>query len=437
MDVLNVVITLAGLCFLLWVLWGRDRFRVRPDVRWYLTGYLLMALRVVFTWKRVCQINDLSVSYRPNMRSIGGGFVVRGESLRVSAPRIGWPMPTRDGIRLRVRLRPGQTPGPFLQAGEAFGHAWRAHSVRVTSPARGWLEITATGGDPLGKGEPPAEGPGVLLRAEVGRMETGKRWVIDFKLIPHWLIVGATQSGKSTLMTRLVTELARQPVALLGIDCKGGMELSLFAPRLSALATNRSQAVALLETIVTEMGDRMGVCRQHGARSLWELPDSVRPVPLVVLVDEVAELYLTTGAKSEKEEAAACATAMLRIAQLGRALGVYLVVAGQRVGSDLGPGVTALRAQLGGRICHRVADPQTAVMTLGDLNPDAVAVAQAISPAEAGVAVTATETGGWVRARSWLTTAEDARGVAHQSAALVPWLPFLHLDDGRGGGEAA
>ena len=41
---------------------------------------------------------------------------------------------------------------------------------------------------------------------------------------------------------------------------------------------------------------------------------------------------------------------MIRVAQLGRALGVHLVVAGQRIGSDLGPGVTALRSQLSGLV---------------------------------------------------------------------------------------
>jgi S-DNA-T family DNA segregation ATPase FtsK/SpoIIIE len=160
------------------------------------------------------------------------------------------------------------------------------------------------------------------------------------------------------------------------------------------------------------------------------MPQEQRPVPLVLLVDEIAELFLTSGGKAEKEEAAACGVSLLRIAQLGRALGVYLVAAGQRVGSDLGPGVTALRAQLGGRICHRVADPQTALMTLGDLNRDAAEVAQAISPAEPGVAITATETGGWVRAKAYYTSPAEARAVADTTVGGMPYVAFL-----RHGGE--
>ncbi|CAM5653965.1 Cell division protein FtsK OS=Streptomyces tendae OX=1932 GN=GUR47_14170 PE=4 SV=1 [Streptomyces tendae] len=73
----------------------------------------------------------------------------------------------------------------------------------------------------------------------VGALETGAAWVVDLRRVPHWLIVRATRSGKSTLINALVAGLAPQRVALVGIDCKGGMELSLNEPRLSALATNR------------------------------------------------------------------------------------------------------------------------------------------------------------------------------------------------------
>jgi S-DNA-T family DNA segregation ATPase FtsK/SpoIIIE len=379
--------------------------------------------RVLATWRKVAMLNDLAVSRRPP-RGLLGDLVVKGDPLRPIAPRISFPRATRMGLTVTVRLHAGQTPMTYMKAAEALVHAWRVHAVRVTSPERGLVLLTATASDPLqrpGLATAPAE----LLSALIGVMESGGAWVMNLRLVPHWLIAGATRSGKSTLLARLITQLATQPVALVGIDCKGGMELGLFTRRLSALATCRREAVAVLSALVVDMQERMSVCRSAGVRSIWELPDDLRPVPVVVLVDEIAELYLSDGTRESKAEAEQCSTLLLRLGQLGAALGLHLVVAGQRVGSDLGPGVTALRAQLGGRICHRVNDPGTAEMTLGDLNKDAVAVAQSITAEERGVAVCTGPDGGWSRARSHLTPTEEAVSTARKYSGMTPELPAL------------
>ncbi|MEU8974702.1 FtsK/SpoIIIE domain-containing protein [Streptomyces monashensis] len=395
----------------------------RPAWHWYLVGYPATAFRVVFTWRKVAMLNDLAVAKRPP-RGLLGDLVVKGDPLRPVPPRISFPRATRTGLTVVVRLHAGQTPATFLKAADALVHAWKVHAVRVTSPERGLVLLTATATDPLqrpGLASAPAE----LLSALIGVLESGGAWVMNLRMVPHWLIVGATRSGKSTLLARLITQLAPQPVALVGIDCKGGMELGLFARRLSALATCRREAVAVLSALVVDMQDRMSACRAAGVRSIWELPDKVRPVPVVVIVDEIAELYLSDGTRESKAEAEQCSTLLLRIGQLGAALGLHLVVAGQRVGSDLGPGVTALRAQLGGRICHRVNDPGTAEMTLGDLNKDAVAVAQSITAEERGVAVCTGPDGGWSRARSHLTPTDEAVSTSRNYAATTPELPAI------------
>ncbi|MGP4085317.1 FtsK/SpoIIIE domain-containing protein [Streptomyces sp. KR55] len=412
------------LAVLAWALVVGDLVRRhRPAWHWYLVGYPVTACRVVFTWRKVAMLNDLAVSQRPP-RGLLGDLVVKGDPLRPVAPRASFPRATRMGLTVTVRLHAGQTPATYMKAADALVHAWKVHAVRVTSPERGLVLLTATATDPLqrpGLATAPAE----LLSALIGVLESGGAWVMNLRLVPHWLIAGATRSGKSTLLARLITQLAPQPVALVGIDCKGGMELGLFAGRLSALATCRREAVAVLSALVVDMQDRMSACRAAGVRSIWELPDKLRPVPVVVIVDEIAELYLSDGTRESKAEAEQCSTLLLRLAQLGAALGLHLVVAGQRVGSDLGPGVTALRAQLGGRICHRVNDPGTAEMTLGDLNKDAVAVAQSITAEERGVAVCTGPEGGWSRARSHLTPTEEAVSTARKYAALTPELPAI------------
>ncbi|MGW6012838.1 FtsK/SpoIIIE domain-containing protein [Streptomyces sp. NPDC055210] len=407
------------LAVLAWVFVVGDLLRRhRPAWHWYLTGYPATTCRVLFTWRKVALLNDLSVSRRPP-RGLLGDLVVKGDPLRPVAPRISFPRATRLGLTVVVRLHAGQTPATYLKAADAFVHAWKVHAVRVTSPERGLVLLTATATDPLLR-PGLATAPAALLSALVGVLESGGAWVMDLRLIPHWLIAGATRSGKSTLLARLITQLAPQPVALIGIDCKGGMELGLFTSRLSVLATCRREAVAVLDALVVDMQDRMNACRSAGARSIWELPETLRPVPVVVIVDEIAELYLSDGRRESKAEAEQCSVLLLRLAQLGAALGLHLVVAGQRVGSDLGPGVTALRAQLGGRICHRVNDSGTAEMTLGDLNKDAVAVAQSITATERGVAVCTGPDGGWSRARSHLTTTEEAIAAAQRHSALAP-----------------
>ncbi|MFF3817235.1 FtsK/SpoIIIE domain-containing protein [Streptomyces bluensis] len=405
--------------------------------RWWLSGYPKTALRIWWTWRRLAYLNGLSVSMTPNRQVIGRNLVVQGTALKPKPPRRTWPVPTRHGLVLRVLLHPGQTPAPYYSAAQAMEHAWRVYAVRVTSPRRGQVVITVTATDPLtGKAPVPGVSRPELLSADVGRTEDGEPWLINLRKIPHWLITGATQSGKSSLLASLVLGLSPQPVALVGIDCKGGMELGLFGGRLSALAINRTEAVGLLSGVVDEITHRMSICRTAGKRSVWDLPEGTRPVPLVVIVDELAELYLTDGSRESKEQAEVCSTLLLRVAQLGAALGIHLVLAGQRVGSDIGPRVTTLRAQLGGRIAHRTHDEASAEMTLGDINPDAVVTAQSITEDEKGVAVVAMG-GRWARARSRLVTTAEAAEIAWTDPPANPFLTQPDSVEFTKGGNSA
>ncbi|WP_181802353.1 FtsK/SpoIIIE domain-containing protein [Streptomyces shenzhenensis] len=401
--------------------------RRHPVAWWLLLGFPVAAFRVMRTWRLLMAGCGLAVSRRPALTVVSGLVGNGAPPPQPRVPRRGLIRPTSGGFVLLVRLLPGQVPEDFVKAAPAMAEDWQVHAVRVTSWKPGVVRIVASASDPLAAPRVPKQrGPGHLLRVAVGVLGTGAAWVVDLRRVPHWLIVGATRSGKSTLINALVAGLAPQHVALVGIDCKGGMELSLYEPRLSALATNREQAVRLLAALVDLTLDRMSVCRAARVRNVWGLPDKKRPVPIVVIVDEIAELFLVAS-RSEKDEAQAAGTALIRLAQLGAALGVFLVVAGQRVGSDLGPGVTALRAQLGGRVCHRVADPGTAEMALGDLNPDALKAAQAITPEQAGTAVLASGDG-WERARSHLITEAEAEAVAAEYAHLTPVLSELHVE---------
>jgi FtsK/SpoIIIE family len=404
-----------------------------PRSYWLTIGFPLKAARVYLTWTHVTASCGLAAKRRRwrftlDAIPVAGGLTRASLQLqrrhrlrRIDVPHppgLGLLRPNARGWSVHVRLREGQVPADYAKAAEALAHAWRVHAVRVTLRGPGRIKLLATRADPLVTvAIDPASAD--LLTVRPGRLETGQPWVIDLRTVPHWLNAGATQSGKSNLANAIIKGLAPQPVALVGFDLKGGVEFTPYAPRLSALATTRTESCALLDDLVRLLGDRMAACRQHGARNIWRLPDAIRPTPVVVLVDEVAELFLMAD-KSEKDEVSRTATGLLRVAQLGRAFGVYLIVCGQRIGSDLGPGVTALRAQLSGRICHRVNDPETANMTLGDLDPAALDAARAIPADTPGVAIVATQDGTWHRARSVLVSEEEAEHAARAYAHLAP-----------------
>ncbi|GAA3569688.1 FtsK/SpoIIIE domain-containing protein [Nonomuraea rosea] len=433
-DALEVLAALAATAAGLWA-WRRWH----PATFWLVIGFPLAAVSVRASWRRVALGCGLTKKRQrwwfttvPGAIASTGLVKVRRRFQRVAVdtkPFMWLPLPTQHGWRVTLHTLEGQTPGDYAEAAESLAHSWGVHAIRASSPRPGRVVLQATIRDPLVKVDQlPASDE--LLKVTVGRLETGRPWTIDFRTVPHWLNAGATQSGKSNLANALIVGLAPQPVALVGFDLKGGVEFTPYSPRLSALATSRTESVALLENLVALMIDRMGLCRQAGARNVWQLPPGIRPTPVVVLVDELAELYLMAD-KSEKDEIAKTSTALLRVAQLGRAFGIYLFCCGQRIGSDLGLGVTALRAQCSGRICHRVNDPETATMTLGDLDPAALVSARAIAAETPGVAIVAGQDGQWYRARSFYVTEQAAEHAARTHAHLTPsWDEITaHLPD--------
>ncbi len=329
------------------------------------------------------------------------------------------------GFTARFALLPGQTVETWQAAAERLAAAWCAIRCLVRQDSPGTVTVTALQLDPLAAPVPlpAAEQPGGLLAVPLGLREDGRPWVVDLSATPHWLVVGATGSGKSTLLNALVCALATRPVALVGVDFKGGVELAPYGPRLSRLAVDRTEALPVLRALVRLVEDRRSLLRDAGARSIWDLAAQLRPIPVVLVVDEVAELFLDAGTgRAESQEIAGCSAAVLRLAQQGRALGVHLVVCGQRVSGDLGKGVTALRAQLSGRVCLRVNDPETARMCLSDVTIDAVHAAERLDPTRPGLAVVSDVESGWSVARGFAVDLEHARTIAQQTSGLqVPW----------------
>lgn len=84
-----------------------------------------------------------------------------------------------------------------------------------------------------------------------------------------------------------------------------------------------------------------------------------------------------------------------------------------------------LRAQLSGRVCHRVNDEASAKMALGDIAPEAVYAACSIAPELPGLAAAGDTSGGWSRIRTPYLSLADAAATCRESAHLVPDVPAL------------
>ncbi|MFD9055251.1 FtsK/SpoIIIE domain-containing protein [Streptomyces albidoflavus] len=404
-----------------------------PGVYWSTVGLPVSAVRLLSSYGSVMEACGLTVA-PSRLRVLAVKATTRRE-VRPVPPRRGIIRPTTTGLRVRLRLAPGQEPADVAASAERLRHAWGVHAVYVTTVKPGVVELRLVGFDVLRRVRMPRKLRPDLLQVPVALREDATPFLRDYRTVPHQLTLGATLSGKSMYLRHLVVGLARQPVALVGIDCKRGVELAPFAPRLSALATDPEQAAELLPVLIREMEDRYDLikARQGIAPStpdeeitsdIWGLPDHERPVPVVLFVDEVAELFLV-ATKKDEERRDEMVTQLIRLAHLGRAAGIYLEVCGQRFGAELGKGATMLRAQLTGRVCHRVNDEASAKMALGDIAPEAVSAACAIAPERPGLAVAGDTSGGWSRIRTPYLSLGDAAETCRESAHLVPDLPAL------------
>lgn len=403
---------------------GLGYARVRaPRVFWSLVGLPVARVRFAVTYRSTMDVCGLTVQ-PSRLRAFMVRNVARRPDVQPVPPKIRRVRGSATGMRVTLRLPAGLEPADVVAASERLRHAWGVQSVNVVETRPGFVELRMTGYDVLRWVKMPRRLPSGPMAVPVALREDGTAFVRDYLKVPHALTLGANQSGKSMYQRNLVAGLARLPVALVGIDCKRGVEQRGYAPRLSALAVTPEEASGLLDALVGEMEARFDLLSEYGAADVWALPEKVRPVPVVVLVDEVAELFLVAGKKDE-ERRDRMVMQMIRLGQMARAAGIFLEVCGQRFGSDLGKGATTLRAQLTGRVVHRVNDKQTADMGLGDIAPDAVAAVTAIPPDRPGVAVAGDSSGGWSRIRTPELSAAKVAATCARYADLTPALAAL------------
>lgn len=194
----------------------------------------------------------------------------------------------------------------------------------------------------------------------VGKDIGGNRIIGDIGKLPHLLIAGTTGSGKSVCMNSLIISLLYkakpEEVKLIMIDPKM-VELGIYngIPHLLIpVVTDPKKAAGSLQWAVTEMMRRYRMMADAGVRDLesynkqarMSADDELAPMPqIVVVIDELADLMLV--AAKEVEES------ICRIAQMGRASGIHLVIATQRPSADVITGL--MKANIPSRIAFAVA----------------------------------------------------------------------------------
>lgn len=191
------------------------------------------------------------------------------------------------------------------------------------------------------------------LTFSLGRDVAGHPMITDLAKMPHLLIAGATGSGKSVCVNSLLVSLLYRAtpseVKLIVIDPKR-VELSLYngIPHLmTPVVTDHQQAVNALKWAVSEMDRRYKLLAEVHKRNISEFnSSSLMQLPyLVIVVDELADLMAV--AQNDVE------AAIVRLAQMARAVGIHLVVATQRPSVDVITGL--IKANITARIAFAVA----------------------------------------------------------------------------------
>ncbi len=194
------------------------------------------------------------------------------------------------------------------------------------------------------------------LRLALGRDVVGNPAAADLARMPHLLIAGATGSGKSVCINSIIASLLVQcspdELQFVMVDPKM-VELAPFAgiPHLRMpVVTEMERVVGALKWVVKEMERRYSACAERRVRNLESYNKSLqpgeRPLPhLVVVIDELADMMMTAADEVERT--------LCRLAQLGRAAGIHLVVATQRPSVDVITGL--IKANFPTRISFAVS----------------------------------------------------------------------------------
>ena len=228
-------------------------------------------------------------------------------------------------------------PGEALVGLEVPNPYPRTVALRSVTEVPAFQKIAAAGGLPVALGEDTGGSPVVA----------------DLSELPHLLIAGATGSGKSVCINAIVASLlltcSPELVRLLMVDPKR-VELTPFngIPHLIApVIVDTDQVLVVLKSVQNEMLRRYRLLEEIGVRNIvgYNKKAQERLPYLVIVIDELADLMMAAAYEVEQS--------LVRLAQLGRATGIHLILATQRPSVNVVTGL--LKANIPARIAFVVA----------------------------------------------------------------------------------
>ena len=267
----------------------------------------------------------------------------------------------------KISMGEGERVNKIVNLEDDIALSLAAKSVRIFAPIPGTslvgIEIPNEKPQPVFLSDVLPYATGGPLDCAFGRDSEGNPIVVDLAGLPHLLVAGTTGSGKSVLLNAIIMSMLMratpEQVRLIMVDPKR-VEFTGYAglPHLYVpVVMEPRQAASALQWGVTEMERRLKVFEHYKVRDIktfnknvdgdkyadMENPPKHMPY-FVIVIDELADLMMVAGKDVE--------SSIVRIAQLGRAAGIHLIVATQRPSADVVTGL--IRANIDNRVALSV-----------------------------------------------------------------------------------
>ncbi len=191
------------------------------------------------------------------------------------------------------------------------------------------------------------------LYIALGKDVAGTAWLYDLTKMPHLLVAGATNSGKSVCLNAIIVSLLYQnnpdDLRFIMVDPKR-VELPTYngIPHLlTPVITEVSKTINSLKWCLNEMDRRYDLLNKSGKKNIqaYNLVAKEKLPYIVYIIDELADFMMTAGKEME--------AAIIRLAQMSRAIGIHLILATQRPSVDVITGL--IKANIPTRIAFSVA----------------------------------------------------------------------------------